>query len=92
MGVRLGARRTRRDGRRAHLLRLAAEPARPLSPGIRSLGTGLALFVAFGLFFEGIIGLSGEPFLIGSDFLPIVLIGLGVILVGWGLIRGRQRA
>ncbi len=63
-----------------------------LSPGIRSLGTGLALFAGFGLFFEGIIGLSGEPFLIGSDLLPIVLIGLGVILVGWSLIRGRQRA
>jgi hypothetical protein len=63
-----------------------------LSTGIRSLGSGLALFAAFGLFFEGIIGLSGEPFLLGSDILPIVLIGFGAVLVGWGFVRGRQRA
>ena len=46
-----------------------------VSNGIRSLGSGLALFAAFGLFFEGIIGLSGEPFLLGSELLPIALIG-----------------
>jgi hypothetical protein len=63
-----------------------------LSAGIKSLGTGLALFAGFGLFFEGIIGLSGEPFLIGSDFLPVALIGLGVVLVGWSLLRGRQHS
>lgn len=63
-----------------------------VSGGVRSLGSGLALFAVFGLFFEGIIGLSGEPFLVGSDVLPIALIGLGVVLVGWSLIRGRQRA
>jgi hypothetical protein len=59
--------------------------------GIRSLGSGLALFAAFGLFFEGVIGLSGEPFLLGSELLPIVFIGLGVALLGWSLVRGRQR-
>ena len=34
-----------------------------ISNGLRSLGTGLGLFVAFGLVFEGVIGLSGSPFL-----------------------------
>ena len=63
-----------------------------VSNGIRSLGSGLALFAAFGLFFEGIIGLSGEPFLLGSELLPIALIGLGVALLGWSLVRGRTRA
>jgi hypothetical protein len=62
-----------------------------VSNGIRSLGSGLALFAAFGLFFEGVIGLSGEPFLLGSDLLPIALIGLGVVLLGWSLVRGRAR-
>jgi hypothetical protein len=63
-----------------------------VSAGIKALGTGLALFAGFGLFFEGIIGLSGEPFLAGSELLPYLLIGLGVVLVGWGIVRGRQPA
>ena len=63
-----------------------------ISNGVRSLGTGLALFAGFGLFFEGIIGLSGEPFLVGSDVLPIALIGLGVVLVAASLFRGRRPA
>jgi hypothetical protein len=63
-----------------------------LTNGLRSFGVGIALFAAFGLFFEGIIGLSGEPFLASSDVLPIVLIGLGVVLVGASLLRGRRPA
>jgi hypothetical protein len=62
------------------------------SIGIRSLGGSLALFGAFFLFFEGIIGLSGDPFLVGSDLLPFGLIGLGVILLGWAVVGGRRRA
>jgi hypothetical protein len=63
-----------------------------VSAGLRSLGGGLALFAVFGLFFEGIIGLSGEPFLLNSDLLPVALIGLGVVLVGWSVVGGRRRA
>ena len=48
-----------------------------VSDGAGRSATGLALFVAFGLFFEGVIGLSGDPFLLGSELLPIALIGLG---------------
>ena len=62
-----------------------------ITNGLRSLGTGLALFFAFGLFFEGVIGLSGAPFL-SSDAGPIVLIALGVAIVLAGLFRGRQPA
>jgi hypothetical protein len=58
--------------------------------GVRALGIGLGLFVAFGLFFEGVIGLSGQPFLVGTDYLPIVLIGGGVVVLAWGVLRGRR--
>ncbi len=62
-----------------------------ISNGLRSLGSGLALFVAFGLFFEGVIGLSGTPFL-STDFGPVVLIGAGVVVLLVGLFRGRRLA
>ncbi|HEX2753847.1 MAG TPA: hypothetical protein VHM48_00190 [Candidatus Limnocylindrales bacterium] len=57
--------------------------------GLRSLGSGLALFVAFGLFFEGVIGLSGTPFL-STDIGPVILIGAGVAVLLAGLFRGRR--
>ena len=60
-----------------------------ISNGLRSLGSGLALFVAFGLFFEGVIGLSGTPFL-STDIGPVVLIGAGVVVLLVGLFRGRR--
>jgi len=63
-----------------------------ISTGARALGTGLALFAAFGLFFEGVIGLSGQPFLRDSDVLPVVLIGLGVLIIALSLVRRRPAA
>jgi hypothetical protein len=60
-----------------------------LSNGLRSLGSGLALFVAFGLFFEGVIGLSGTPFL-STDVGPIILVGAGVVVLLVGLFRSRH--
>jgi hypothetical protein len=62
-----------------------------VSNGLRSLGSGLALFVAFGIFFEGVIGLSGTPFL-STDIGPVVLIGAGVVVLLVGLFRGRRLA
>lgn len=56
---------------------------------MRSLATGIGLFLAFGLFFEGVIGLSGRPFLTG-DLGPIVLIGVGVVVIGLAFARGRR--
>jgi hypothetical protein len=58
--------------------------------GARTIGVALALFAAFGLFFEGFIGLSGEPFLVGSEVFPVVLIVAGLILVGLSVLRGRR--
>lgn len=57
--------------------------------GLRSIGTALVLFVAFGLFFEGVIGLSGTPFL-NTDLGPLLLIGVGVVVLLGGLFRGRD--
>jgi hypothetical protein len=61
-----------------------------ITNGLRSLGSGLGLFVAFGLFFEGVIGLSGAPFL-STDIGPIILIAVGVAVLVFGLFRGRRR-
>jgi hypothetical protein len=59
--------------------------------GLRSLGTGLGLFVAFGLFFEGVIGLSGPPFLT-TDIAPYVLVGVGTVILVLGIVRGGRVA
>jgi hypothetical protein len=69
---------------------LAQRDSSEVRNGVRSIGSGLALFVAFGLFFEGLIGLSGRPFLTG-DLGPVVLIAAGVVVILFGLIRGRSR-
>lgn len=60
-----------------------------VTSGLRSLGSGLALFVAFGLFFEGVIGLSGQPFLT-SDSGPVILVVAGVVILLVGVLRGRR--
>jgi hypothetical protein len=61
-----------------------------LTDGARMIGIALALFAGFGLFFEGLIGLSGEAFLRDTDVLPVLFIGAGVVVLGWGLLRGRR--
>jgi hypothetical protein len=56
--------------------------------GWRSIASGVVLFLAFGLFFEGLIGLSfGRP-LLTSDLGPVVLIAVGVLVIGIALRRG----
>jgi Domain of unknown function (DUF5668) len=57
--------------------------------GLRSVATGVGLFLLFGLFFEGIIGLSGEP-LLTTDIGPVVLIGAGVVVIGLAVTPGRR--
>lgn len=61
-----------------------------VSGGAQSVGIGLALFAGFGLFFEGLIGLSGQPFLRDTEVLPVLLIGAGVAVLAWSLLRGRR--
>ena len=68
---------------------LAHRDSGQVSAGLRSLGSGIALFAAFGLFFEGVIGLSGRPFLT-SDVGPFVLIALGAVVIVLAFYRGRR--
>ena len=59
------------------------------SVGRRLTGIGLALFLGFGLFFEGVIGLSGEGAPPLEGLVPIALIVFGAVLV-LGSVFGRR--
>lgn len=47
---------------------------------------GLAMFAIGFLFFEGVIGLNGDRLPIADWVLPVVVIGIGVIVLGRGLL------
>lgn len=49
--------------------------------GIRTFTIGLALFAAFGVFFEFVIGFGGRPGWFGSSVVPLLLIVAGVALL-----------
>jgi hypothetical protein len=49
--------------------------------GLRTTLVGLGLFAGFALFFEGGLGLSGGRIAGLDDALPVIVIGLGVLLV-----------
>jgi len=54
---------------------------------------GLAFFAVAFLFFEGIIGLSGDRLPIADWVLPVVVIGIGVVVLARGLMqRGARQA
>ncbi len=52
---------------------------------------GLAIFAIGFLFFEGVIGLSGDAFRIPDWVLPVVVIAVGAVMVGRGLLSGEDR-
>ena len=58
--------------------------------GLRTTVTGLALFIGFALFFEGVLGLSGQSFPDVRENLPYLAIGLGGVLVVLSLFTGRK--
>ena len=62
---------------------------RLVTNGLRSIAVGIGLFLAFGLFFEGLIGLSGRPFLT-TDAGPYVLIAAGSWSSRWAWSAGRR--
>jgi hypothetical protein len=60
-----------------------------VSNGLPTLGVGLALFLGFGVFFEGIIGLSGDRVPWFGTLAPVALIALGVAVLLGSLRRRR---
>ena len=59
--------------------------------GFRTTLVGLALFAGFALFFEGVIGLSGQPIENMDEVMPYAVIGLGVLLVVLSFFGGGRR-
>jgi drug/metabolite transporter (DMT)-like permease len=51
---------------------------------------GLGLFVIGFLFFEGIIGIGGDRIDLPEWLLPVVVIGIGVVILGRGLFERRE--
>ena len=58
--------------------------------GTWALLTGLAIFVVGFLFFEGVIGLSGEPLGLPDWLLPVVVIAIGVVVLARGIFDRRD--
>ena len=51
---------------------------------------GIGIFIVGFLFFEGVIGISGEPFPLPEWLLPAVVIAIGVVLLARGLLERRE--
>lgn len=62
-----------------------------VATGTPTLVVGLGLFLAFALFFEGILGLSGRAIIGLEPLLAIGLVVLGLVLIASGFLRRRDR-
>jgi hypothetical protein len=58
--------------------------------GLPIFGVGLALFLGFGLFFEGVLGLNGTAIVGAETLLAGGLVVLGIVLLAGGLLGRRQ--
>lgn len=63
---------------------------RDLRNGTWGLLGGLALFTIGFLFFEGVIGLSGDRLPLADWVLPALVIAIGVVMLGRGLLQRRD--
>jgi len=59
--------------------------------GMWQIAVGLALFAGFYLFFEQVIGLSGDPLPLPEWVMPAVLIGIGVLVLFRGFFGPRDQ-
>jgi hypothetical protein len=60
--------------------------------GLPIFGVGLGLFLGFGLFFEGVLGLNGSAFVGADSLLAGGLVVLGLVLLAGGLLNRRPSA
>lgn len=60
---------------------------RDVRNGFWALLGGLAMFLVGYLFFEGVVGLSGDRLPLPDWVLPVVVIGIGVVVLGRGLLQ-----
>jgi drug/metabolite transporter (DMT)-like permease len=58
--------------------------------GMWGLLGGLGLFLVGFLFFEGVIGIGGDRLALPEWLLPVVVIGIGVVVLGRGLMERRE--
>ena len=75
----------------AALLGMVRHDRKQTEDGMRAMLVGVALFAVFGVFFEGILRVSGLSF--GAPFdivLPVFLIAIGAALMAFRLIRPRS--
>lgn len=69
---------------------LVTEQRGVVQAGLPILGVGLALFLGFGLFFEGVLGLSGGAVVGAETLLAGGLIVLGAVLLVGGMTARRR--
>ncbi len=60
--------------------------------GLPILGVGLGLFLGFGIFFEGVLGLNGSAIVGAESLLAGGLVVLGLVLLAGGLLNRRPNA
>ncbi len=53
---------------------------------------GVGLFIGFGIFFEGFLGLTTGRTLFDEPVLPAILVVAGVAIIAYGLMAGRRTA
>jgi hypothetical protein len=59
--------------------------------GWRVALVGAGLFIGFGLFFEGLLGLSTGRSMFEEPVMPVLLVVAGAGIIGYGLFAGRRR-
>ena len=67
----------------------SADPAE-IRNGTWALLGGLGIFLVGFLFFEGVIGISGEPLPLPEWVLPAVVIAIGVVVLARGIFERRE--